>query len=203
MDVGRGPAGIAVTVYSVCVQGEMPSLQRAGPDGRGTRSSRDCSDCELSVCVCVYRERCRHFNVLDLMDVGRGPAVIAVTVYSVCVCVQGEMPSLQRAGPDGRGARSGQDCAGVPSSAGKQKVRLRVCVCVCLCVCVCVYVCVCVCVCVRARACVCVCARVRVCICVCVRVCVCVCVCFVCVCVYVSVCVRACVRVCVRERVIK
>ena len=59
----------------------------------------------------MYRERCRHFNV---MDVGRGPAGIAVTVYSVCVCVQGVMSSLQRAGPDGRGARV-----------------LSVCVCVC------------------------------------------------------------------------
>ena len=98
------------------------------------------------------------------MDVGR--------VYSVCVfvCVQGEMPSLQRAGPDGRGARSGQDCAGVPSSAGKQKVRCVfvctfACVCVCLCVCVfvCVCACVCVCMCVYVCACVCACVRAYVC----------------------------------------
>ena len=130
----------------------MPSLQRAGPDGRGARSSRDCSDCVLSVCVCVcvYRERCRHFNVLDLMDVGRGPAGIAVTVYSECVCVYRERCrhfNVLDLMDVGRGlARTVLEYHRVQEN--KKYVCVCVCVYVCACVCVCVCACVCGCVCV-------------------------------------------------------
>ena len=110
----------------------MPSLQRAGPDGRGARSSRDCSDCVLSVCVCV----CVQGEMPSLQRAGpdgRGA----------------------RSGQDCAGVPSS---AGKQKVRLRVCVYVCVCVCmfvrVCVCVCVCVRVCVCVCVCVCVRACV-------------------------------------------------